>query len=170
MDNQSRRPEYEIPNLQVQDHAEQIADAAIFLYDHIAEINCVPSVMLESALALELYLKSLNARTVYHPLDGISGFQLTASPTTRSHFLGALFDAIDQPIQDELQQAYESSPVISGVRELRAALDRYSDLFVSSRYAFERRDGGGLNITDLVNLVRFFRQHVAAMPRRYRFG
>src|SRR5690348_9102709 len=100
MSNSPKWPEYEIPNPQVKSHADQIGDAALFLFQHMREVNCVPSVLLEGALAIELYLKSLSSRTVSHPLEetlGIPGFQLTASPTRRTHLLQGLFDAIDEP-------------------------------------------------------------------------
>src|SRR3954454_11537901 len=107
MTNSPRWPDYEIPNPQVQSHARQIADAAAFLYQHMPEVNCVPSVLLEGALAIELYLKSLSSKTVSHPLEGIPG-----------------------------------------VRLLRDALARFSNLFVEIRYDFESREGGGNSITD----------------------
>ena len=101
MSSPARMPDYEIPNPQVEAHAEQIADAAIFLFQHMNEIHCVPSVLLEGALAIELYLKSLGtARTVAHPLDDMPGYQLTASATCRGHLLDDLFDAIDEPIRE----------------------------------------------------------------------
>jgi hypothetical protein len=163
-------PEYEIPNPQVAGHAGQIAETAIYLYDHIQEIDfCVPSVLLEGALALELYLKSLSSRTVYHPLDGVHGFQLTASPTRRTHFLQELFDEIDDPIRVELQQAY-AAPPSSAAAPLRDALGLYNNLFVDIRYAFESRGGGGTSITGLINLVRFFHRHVPGLPRWFRHG
>jgi hypothetical protein len=165
MSSLSGMPEYEIPNPQVLAHAGQIADAAIFLYQHMQEINCVPSVLLEGALAIELYLKSLSSKTIFHPLEHVEGFQLTASPTRRTHLLEELFDAIDEPIREELQLAYTASPALSGVPLLRDALGPYSNLFVEVRYLFERRKGGGNSITGLINLVKFFGQVVSNMTR-----
>jgi hypothetical protein len=163
-------PEYEIPNPQVRAHAEQIADTAIFLYGHILEINCVPSVLLEGTLAIELYLKSLSSRTIAHPLDGIAGYQLTATPMCRTHLLDDLFDAIDEPIRNELQVAYAAAPAIPRVTSLRDALNRYRSLFVGIRYVFEARDGGGNDITGLIDLVKLFRRVVSGMPQPCRFG
>jgi hypothetical protein len=169
-------PEYQIPNEQVAAHANQIADAAVFLFEHIQEVNCVPSVLLESAFAIELFLKSLSSRTVFHPLaneedaTGIVGFQITAKPTANIHALEKLFDAIDEPIREELQEAYKAAPAIPGVALLRDALARYSNLFAEIRYYFERCDGGGNNITHLIRLLKFIRHQVANMPRRYRYA
>jgi len=36
------------------------------------------------------------------------------------------------------------------------------------QHIFESQGSSGYSITDLINLVRFFRQHVSRMPRRYR--
>jgi hypothetical protein len=160
-------PKFEMPQPQVAAHAGQIADVVLYLYDHLPEVpSAVPSLMIEGALALELYLKSLNSKTVSHPLEGVAGYQLTAAPVKRGHLLEELYDTIDQPIRDELQQAYAATS--PRVPLLRDALLPYSNLFVEMRYTFEPRDGGGSSITALVELVRFFHQHVSGMPRRFR--
>src|SRR5436309_2795566 len=98
-------PEFEMPQPQVAAHAGQIADVVIYLYDRLQEVPAaVPSLMMEGALAIELYLKSLSSHTVSHALDGLDGYQLTASPVKRGHLLEELYDAIDEPIREELQK------------------------------------------------------------------
>ena len=161
-------PEYEIPNQQVRSHATEIADAALILYEHMKkEHKCVPSVLLEGAFAIELYLKCLNSKTVAHPLADSSSVQLTAEPMTHSHYLQQIFDGINQMIRDELQQAYAEDPVIAGVAQLRDALGRYNNLFVDIRYVFDKPAWIGHSINDFINLLQFIRKQVDVMPRRY---
>ncbi len=166
MSDTSTWPEHEIPNPQVRAAADQIADAAIFLWENVQRINCVPSILLEATFAIELYLKALCSRTVSHANDGMPGFQLTAAPMVRTHRLQEIFDGIEEPIRDELQTAYAA--VAPGAPPLRDVLAPYNDLFVEIRYYFERREGGGTNISLLVDLVSFFRDQVGKMPKRYR--
>jgi hypothetical protein len=165
-------PEYEIPNPDVKAHADQFADAALFLFEHMTKINCVPSVLLESALAIELYLKSLSSRTVYHSVseDPQFGYRLTAKPTKRDHRLQELFAEIHPEIRDELEQAYTANPMIEGVSRLIDALNDYDNLFVETRHVFERNAGTGKSISNLIHLLKWLRTHVSCMPLRYAFA
>lgn len=160
--------EIEIPNPDVAAHAEQFADAAVLLYQSLERTSCVPSVLLEGSLAIELYLKSLCSTMVPHEIDGMPGLQLTATPVCQNHRLDELFDAIDGEIQGELQEAYSAGRVVPGTSLLRDALARYRTMFVDVRYLFERLEWSGGSITDLIQLVKFFRKHVASMPLRVR--
>jgi hypothetical protein len=161
-------PRYEIPNRQICEYAEQIANAAEFLYSNVAQVQCVPSVLLEGSLAVELYLKSLSAETVLHPIEGCEVLQQVTANPRRGHVLDRLFDMIEQPIRDELQAAYERTPAIAGVTSLRDALTRYNETFVDIRYIFERQEAGNLDIGGLMELVRFCRERIPRLPMRYR--
>jgi hypothetical protein len=164
---------YEIPNRQVYEYADQIAKAAEFLYEHILQVQCAPSVLLEGALAVELYLKSLSAETVLHKIEGCAALQqITAAPPkgARTHVLQDLFDVIEQPIRDELQTAYATGPAIADVLQLREALGPYNEMFVDVRYIFERQEAGNLDTNGLIELVQFFRRQIPLMQKRYHKG
>ncbi|HLJ69418.1 MAG TPA: hypothetical protein VKX16_18845 [Chloroflexota bacterium] len=160
-------PRYEIPNRLICEYAGQIATAAEFLYEHIAEVQCALSVLHEGSLAVELYLKSLSAETVLHRLEGCEVLQQVTAIPRRGNVLDRLFDAIDQPIRDELQAGFAISPSIAGITSLRAALGRYNETFVDIRYIFERQDAGNLDVGGLIQLVRFLRAQVPRLPMRY---
>jgi hypothetical protein len=158
---------FEIPNRQIADYADQIATAVEFLYEHVARVQCAPSVLIEGALAVELYLKSLSAETVLHPLEGCEVLQQVTAVPQKGHVLEKLFDVIEQPIRDELQAAYATPPGVTGQTSLRAALGRYSTTFVDIRYIFERQEAGNLDVGGLIRLVQFFRSQVSRLPTRY---
>jgi hypothetical protein len=158
------RPD-EVPNPQIRAHARQIADAALFLFKNRHKVNCVPSVLLESALAIELYLKSLKATTHHQPLEGTPGNLLTARYSGRKcHELTRLYDEIDQPIRDTLDVAYAKSQSDKTDASLRGALAPYDTLFVDVRYIFECRDPGVCDITDLVSLLQFLMETIDGVP------
>jgi hypothetical protein len=160
-------PTYEVPNRQICEYAEQIATAAEFLYEHITQVQCAPSVLLEGSLAIELYLKSLSAETVLHRLEGCEVLQQVTAMPRRGHVLDKLFDAIEETIRDELEAAFALTPTAAGVNSLRSALVRYNETFVDIRYIFERQEPGNLDASGLMRLVRFFREQVPQLPMRY---
>jgi hypothetical protein len=153
-------PRREIPNPQILAHAEQIAKAVFLLYEH--RLECIPSLLLEGAFAIELYLKSLASdttamRSIGHPSEGVIGYQLAADPALCIHPLDRLYDVIDERTRDVLQEADAANPAISGV-SLRDALARYRNLFVDIRYYFDGREVELPSPSDIINLVRFFRR------------
>ena len=163
-------PEFEIPQPQVAAHAGQIADVVIYLYHRLHEINSVPSLMMEGGAGhrvvpqvLELKngiappgrCRRLPAHRRARPATARTG------PTIRRH-RGADPEGIAAGLRGLPRP-------VPRVPQLRDALLPYSNLFVDMRYAFESREGGGRSITDLVNLVRFFRRHVEGMPKQVRF-
>lgn len=161
---------YEIPNRQVYEYADQIANAAEFLYEHVFEVQCAPSVLLEGTLAVELYLKSLSAETILHKIEGCAVLQqVTASPPkgTRIHGFQELFDVVEQPVRDELETAYATDPAIVSLRPLRDALGPYNEVFVEIRYLFERLEASNLDTKSLMELVRFFRRQIPLLQKRY---
>lgn len=163
-------PFVEIPNDQVAGSARQFRESADFLYVHRSEHNCVSPLLVVAALGIELFLKSLNSKWVYHEddvLPGLGIYRVTSAPLKKGHPLLALFDAIERPFREGLEQAYAATPVVVGKATIREALAAYDDLFVTARYPFEDgHDFSGRNITGLMGLLDFIGNHVGGLPRQ----
>jgi hypothetical protein len=129
-------PFAKIPNQQVAGSARQFREAADFLYAHITEHNCVSPLLMVAAFGIELFLKCLNARCVYHQdelLAALGGYRVTAKPLKKGHPLVFLRDVLDDRFRKGLDDAYAANPVIRGRARLREALSDYDTLFLSAR-------------------------------------
>jgi hypothetical protein len=167
-------PFAEIPNDQVAGSARQFRKTTDFLYAHLTELNCVSPLLMVAAFGIELCLKSLNSKCVYHQdelLSTLGGYRVTAEPLRKGHPLVSLFDAIDEPFRQGLEVSYAANLVIRSRSTLRDALADYDALFVSARYPFEDGShGGGRNITGLVELLGLIADHVDNLPRQVVFS
>jgi hypothetical protein len=163
-------PFAEIPNDQVASSARQFRQTAEYLYARLPEHNGVSPLLMVAAFGIELFLKCLNAKCVYHQdelLAALGGYRVTAEPLKKGHPLVTLFDAIDDRFRQGLEDDYASHPVVRGKATLRDALADYDTLFVSARYPFEDgKESNGRSITDLVRLLGLIGDHVGKLPRR----
>lgn len=166
-------PFAEIPNNQIASVGREFRATVDFLYERIQEVSCVSPLLMMGAFGIEMFLKSLNAKCVYHQdeiLKELGGYRITAEPLKKGHTLVALFDDIDAPFRAELEEAYQRQPVVSGQPTIREALAVYDSLFVDARYPFEDgRGAGGKSITGLVELLRLIADHVWSLPKRVCF-
>jgi hypothetical protein len=166
-------PFAEIPNDQVASVGREFRETVDFLHDRIQEVQCVSPLLMMGAFGIEMFLKSLNAKCVYHQdevLKALGGYRVTAEPLKKGHTLVALFDDLDAPFQAELDEAYRRRPVVNGKQTIREALAVYDSLFVDARYPFEDgRGAGGKSITGLVELLRVIGDHVGSLPKRTSF-
>ncbi len=163
-------PFAEIPNDQVSDSARQFRETADFLYGRLSEHDCVLPLLMVAAFGIELFLKCLNSKWVYHEdelLGVCSGYRVTSEPLKKGHPLVALFDALEDGYRAGLEQAYAANPVVPGKATLHDALAEYDTLFVTSRYPFE--DGhnfGGKSLTGLIRLLDLIGDHVGTLPKQ----
>jgi hypothetical protein len=113
--------------------------------------------------AIELYLKSLNSRILYHDLaadpDMGSGCRVTAMPLQRDHSLVKLYDRLSPGIREKLEEVYAANPVVRRATTIRAALEVCDEVFMISRYPFEDQwsQRRGLVLDHLVALVNLFK-------------
>jgi hypothetical protein len=161
-------PESELPDAMVVEIADQYRNVVNLIYGQRPfDQYCAP-LLANAAFTVELYLKSLNAKLVYHSLaeeldnlDLEDSYRVTVRAGQGGHVLTPLFDAIDPPLQNELQRAYSQTKAAAKIPHLRDFVDRYKNVFVHSRYPFEdKMQISGTDITGLVFLVNFFSDFV----------
>ncbi len=163
-------PEVEIPNDLVLNAAQQYREATVRLFRNPHDV-VLPLYTLGS-FAIELYLKSLNAKWIFEqesidPDADPIGLAVTAKPSTYGHVLGDLFDALHRPIQIELESTYKNAQLVERARGFRDALANYEGTFEKSRYSFEHTQPlpkGSLNA--FVELVQFLGEFVNNLPKR----
>lgn len=166
-------PFAEVPNDQVASVGREMRATVDFLYAHIQQVHCVSPLLMLGAFGIEMFLKSLNSKCVYHQdevLEALGGYRITAAPLKKGHALVALFDEIQETYRTELEAAYTRQPVVRDKKTLRDALAVYDSLFVTARYPFEDGNGGGgQSITGLVELLRVIADHVGSLAKRVHF-
>lgn len=147
---------HQTPNLRVVSAAKKFHFAALQLREDkdLREVCLV-----NAALSLELYLKSLNATLhfmegVKEPSGIISYAKVGIFASTKSHEPGKLFGALSPEIQSELTKQF-SNHFPSTTLSLQATLDQYRNLFVEWRYIFEG-NGNLVNVTELFELLSYF--------------
>ena len=182
-------PGIEIPNSQIAGNALQYRTAADLLFRHMKDVNCVLPLLTCASFAIELYLKSLNAFSVYHLDDesdlGEEGqefalepscdgddeiedsdvYRVTASPVGHGHKLEDLFNSINAPIRQQMEDKYRSETHTEFVDDLKP----YNRTFVDARYCFEKSGGNLLgygSISQIVRLSAFVSDFVICLLRK----
>ena len=167
-------PVTEVPNDQIASVAREFRGTVDYLYARIGEVHCVSPLLMMGAFGIELFLKSLNSKCVYHQdevLKALGGYLVTAKPLEFGHLLVDQFDDLNPILQAELEAAYNKRQVVRGKSTIREALAVYNDLFVSARYPFEREgDGGRRSLTALVKLLDLIADHVDSLKKRVSFN
>jgi hypothetical protein len=142
----------EFPETTIVEVADQFCAAAEML---LRAKSVGPSaVLVNAALATELYIKSLNSRWVSHPEpDFDESYIVTTQSNTKGHDLTKLFEELPDDVQAEITTAFP------GIDSL---LSIYSLAFESERYGFEllSRPYDSRPIIDMVNLAKAFRTYV----------
>jgi hypothetical protein len=160
----------EIPNTHVAEAAHQFRAVSELLFRQLPQHDCVLPLLMVAGFAIELSLKSLNSRNVYHDLLtelGIAGYRVTAQPIQKGHSLVQLFDALEERIQRELQEAYVSRSRFRGKPLIRDELVIYDTVFVNSRYPFGAHSPlGDGSINGLVDLVCIIDDHIQRLKGR----
>ncbi len=115
--------------------------------------------------SIELHLKSLDARLVYHQTDMAGIYEVTdSSNLQREHDLVILFDDLSLGIRSAIERAYR----LEWKADYRSDLLPFRKVFIDCRYAFEipSYDDGlsGLSLTKLIRLARFTASFVDSLP------
>ena len=151
-----------IPDPRVRDAADQFDDARLLLYAQPPGSGLLLPLLNNTIVAIELYLKSLGAVTIYTPNPGFPGVSIvTAKSEVKIHGLIAILESIPDDVRQFLEQAYAAKHI---GRMLREDLDQYEGLFAASRYAFEKGNKPDkYSLSPLMDLCSFLRDFVSGM-------
>ena len=163
-----------IPDPQVRDVADQFCDAAELLWVQPPGSGVVVPAIINSVLAIELYLKSLTAYSVIKNLedcgDGVSGGIVTVERQKSGktgHELTDLFDATEDWVKEEFENKYCVSNIYKANSNFRACLCGYDSVFVKVRYVYEDSSYfKGVNISELRELMKLIRNIIESLPRK----
>jgi hypothetical protein len=159
------------PDPQVKDVADQFYTASELLWQ--SEGVVLPFII-NSALALELYLKSLAARSVIKNFrdcgDEGGGGIVTATPIARTHKLTELFDVVDDRLKSEITNRYDQSGLSKRCGPLRDCLQTYDDTFEKIRYVYEDSSSLPEDIDELRTLTKFMKDFIDSLPLQVTIG
>jgi hypothetical protein len=113
-----------------------------------------------SIVAVELYLKSLSAKTVHRPVPDSNWVKVHAEPEQKGHKLNDLLRAIHREFRERLEREYRERHSTG----LADALSKYEGLFSASRYPYEEnRDLARYPLEPLMTISAFLRDFVTKM-------
>lgn len=171
IDIQKLFPHQELPNREVLHTASQFRRAANLMFNDAQVIYLNVPISCNSALALELYLKSLNTKNVYkEDPEAIPGtcWMMYSEPNKRGHKLTEQYDELMPELRKELDELYAANLVDSKSATIRDALAVYDNLFISSRYWFGSeypRTTTRMSLTTLIGLMNLIGEWVEKLPR-----
>ena len=137
----ARERPHRIPNPQIWGAAEQYYQACVILEEEQLDDRTLLPLLHSGAIALELYLKCLEATDVYQKVEDtlvqdLERFHAEARPT---HRLSELLKEIPVDTRNRLIAAFESSPLRRRTSTFEKLLGLYEHLFAVSRYPFEEK-------------------------------
>ena len=142
----------QILDVSVWNTANKYQDAAELLnINNMKWVACI-----NSALAIEIYLKSTLSETFLTKIDQIDGLTINqvTSKTHRGHDLTSLYKKISNPTKKMLNEAFNNvAPNI----ELESELAKYNDVFANARYMFELESKSHID-TGIIQLAGALRQ------------
>ena len=158
----------EVPDAHIACQAGQFLATAELLLAHVPRVVAPSALLCNAAVAIELYLKSLDSRwEMYDLLDemGVEGSAITSLPKVFDHRLDNLFASLPPNIKDYLNDSFAQVSLAASGLTLDTLLSRYAETFVRERYAFENRGNTQSHpISEIVNIARFFRDAVSKLP------
>lgn len=153
---------HETPNRRVLAAANKFHDAAALLYE--VDALTVPTVV-NAALALELYLKCLDANILFQDGRVINGGAITYDKvcvfanSNKEHVPHKLLKALPRDVRDFLDASF-SKRYSEEHEKLESVLERYQSVFVDWRYLFEGK-GKAINLSELFEILEFFKKSTA---------
>ncbi|BCL75620.1 hypothetical protein JHS3_13560 [Jeongeupia sp. HS-3] len=161
----------QIPDPQVKDAADQFWTAADLLRAQPPGSGVLLPEIINSVLALELYLKSVSSYSIIKDLEdygnGVRGGVVTAQPEKSTHKLSQLYDTADDWVRTELESEYSTSTLYQNGKTLRDLLLRHDNVFVAVRYVYEDSDPlRSLNIAELHQLAQLMKGVVETLARK----
>lgn len=157
----------EIPDAHVLSIAAEFCEAAEILLEQIPNRVIVSPLRCNAALAVELFIKSLDSRWELEeiPEIGEGAFAITTRANIKGHRLDNLFRGLPPEMQEHINSSFGRHFLRHDYENLDAILRCYASSFVSERYPFEHKGGSSRPIREIVDLARFFRDTVTALPR-----
>ena len=152
-----------LPNQHVLASARAFYNAAKMLHDE-KFINVEIPVLVNSAFALELYLKSFNSKKIFQNgklnNEGIAIYEeVVNKPNTTGHNLADLYSAISDEIKQVIKSEYlENESFENGIIE-------FNNIFIEYRYSFERRNKG-VNLTKMFSILKTLENVAVALEKK----
>lgn len=115
---------------------------------------------INSALAIEIYLKSLSSTELKVPI-GIGEIYQSFAETEKGHDFIDLFNKIDEPYRKKI---IDRSFEINSAIDLEALLLKYKDVFVKARYLYEKNAHKFVS-SEIVELAEHLRKVVESVGR-----
>ncbi|MBL0564613.1 hypothetical protein [Aeromonas veronii] len=147
----------EIPNLMVLDSADQFYDGAKILNELPPGSGVLLPIITNAALALELYIKALNVRSVievYRPYNnGGYGGRVKEIPFKGSHVLSTLLNSVIDEIKRDVDGLFNDGVITHSFCDLIDLVRPYDSLFVQVRYSYENDVLSNFNITELFECI-----------------
>lgn len=153
---------HESPNRHVFEAASRFYDAATMLYE--VDALTVPAVV-NAALALELYLKCLNANIHFQDGREIQGGAIVYGKVSvfansgKKHEPHVLFRDLPQDAKISLDASFSKRFPLEQ-EKLESVLERYQGIFVNWRYLFEGK-GKSMNLSEFFKILEFFKTNIA---------
>ena len=160
-----------IPDPQVVDVADQFYDAAEVLWGKSPGDGVIIPTIINSVLAIELYLKSLCSYSIikdYHIYeDGVCGGVVTVEPKKAIHNLSDLLNIIEDSTKEKLLQLYDLSSLATDESSLYDLLKKFDQTFVKVRYVYEDSSFfSTLNLKQLRTLMIFMKDFIKSIPEK----
>lgn len=126
--------------------------------------------MINICLAVELYLKSLDAKTVYsgklHPsglFEGDNDDHEIVPVLKKSHKLSEIFGKLQQQTQDELKKKWGANNPFGGLLE---NLKKHDDSFMTWRYVYESKGATTIASHPLIPICNLLHEHCTPIAGR----
>lgn len=162
----------EIPNLMVFDSAEQFYDGAKILNALPPGSGVLLPIITNAALALELYIKSLNVRSViedYRPYkNGGYGGRVKEIPFKEIHVLSTLLNNVIDEIKKDVNDLFSNGVITHSFCDLVDLVRPYDSLFIQVRYSYENDVLSNFNITTLFECTEILRDVITKITPIHR--
>ncbi|MFQ2614755.1 hypothetical protein [Aeromonas caviae] len=162
----------EIPNLMVFDSAEQFYDGAKILNELPPGSGVLLPIITSAALALELYIKSLNVRSVIEDYraykNGGYGGRVKEIPFKGTHVLSTLLNSVIDEIKRDVDGLFKDGVITHSFCDLVELVGPYDSLFVQVRYYYENDVLSNLNITELFECIEIVRNVITKITPIHR--
>ncbi|MGY3856258.1 hypothetical protein [Aeromonas intestinalis] len=160
----SKYQRLDIPNIVVLDAAEQFYQSAKILKDMPPGSGVLLPMLTNAALAMELYIKSLNTLSVIENYekysDGSEGCVVTEKTGTREHDLSVILSNVDNAIKINIGDLFNNGRIQHSFDELIELVKPYDKLFVRSRYSYEKLGLPTISIAELFYCIESIRDLV----------
>jgi len=158
-----------VPNPAILDAADAFRNGATHLLPHVSSgVDCLRPLMSNAAIAIELYFKSLKAQTKFEQLGPGPDecYWGTSHPENkRQHRLTVLFGELDETHRIGIESAFKASEwrTQRPGKSLVDALEVFDDLFMRSRYSFERKERLPGPLPALIQLMELIGEYVRSI-------